>query len=328
MSLQPSRPPVLAAWGAGLDSTAMLVELVSRGEPVDQVLFADTGAEKPETYAFVPQFRRWLGERGVPSEVVRYRPTNFKNWPPYRTLTENLLTNGTLPGVAFGRGSCSQKWKVAPQHAWAKTWPPAIAAWVRGEKVVKLIGFDCSPADDRRYAEAARRDDPLYQHRYPLREWGWTRADCARRIAKAGLPPPPKSACFFCTASRPDEVRTLPAAQLRLIVLIEARARPRLRNVEGLWRRAVAGRRGSTPRPGSMTAFIRSEGLLPGAEIDAIEALAPEALVRWQARAAEVPADQRGEMRQWLQLFEAMAGDAWRLEAAAPLYADVTGAPL
>jgi hypothetical protein len=25
------RPPVLAGWGAGLDSTAMLVELVSRG---------------------------------------------------------------------------------------------------------------------------------------------------------------------------------------------------------------------------------------------------------------------------------------------------------
>jgi hypothetical protein len=326
MSLQLSRPPVLAAWGAGLDSTAMLVELVSRGEPVDQVLFADTGAEKPDTYASVPLFRRWLGARGVPSEVVRYRPSNFKNWPPYHTLTENLLTNGTLPGVAFGRGTCSQKWKVAPQHAWAKTWPPAIAAWARGEKVVKLIGFDCSRADDRRYAEAARRDDPLYHHRYPLREWGWTRADCARRIADAGLPPPPKSACFFCTASRPDEVRSLPSAQLRLIVLIEARARPRLRNVEGLWRRAVAGRRGSMPRPGSMSAFIRSEGLLPRAEIDAIEALAPEALVRWQEQAADVPADQRPEMRQWLQLFEAMAGDAWRREGAAPLYADVTGA--
>ena len=211
MSMKQQRPPVLAAWGAGVDSTAMLVELVSRGEPVDQVLFADTGAEKPETYGFIPLFRRWLEGRGVASEVVRYRPTHFKNWPPYRTLTENLLTNGTLPSIAFGRGTCSLKWKVAPQHAWAKTWPPALAAWARGEKVVKLIGFDCSRADDRRYAEAAKLDDPLYAHRYPLREWGWTRADCAERIARAGLPLPPKSACFFCPASKIWELYWLAA---------------------------------------------------------------------------------------------------------------------
>ena len=122
------RSPVLAAWGAGVDSTAMLIELIARGEPVDQVLFADVGAEKAETLAFVPVFRAWLADHGVASEVVRYAPKNFKNLPPYRTLTENLLTNGALPGIAFGRGACSQKWKAAPQHAWAKGWPPAQAA--------------------------------------------------------------------------------------------------------------------------------------------------------------------------------------------------------
>lgn len=320
MSIIEHRPPVLAAWGAGVDSTAMLVELVSRGEAIDQVLFADTGAEKPDTYAFIPIFRRWLERRGVASEVVRYRPTRFKNWPPYHTLTENLLTNGTLPSIAFGRGTCSLKWKVAPQHAWAKTWAPAQAAWARGDKVVKLIGFDCGGADDRRYAEAAKLDDPLYTHRYPLREWGWTRADCAARIEHAGLPLPPKSACFFCTASRPEEVRALPQAQLRQTELIEARARPRLRKVEGLWRTAVAGRRGATARPGSMTVFIRNEGLLAEAEIEAITSAAPAALVRWQAEAAQRPLEQRPQMRQWLQLFDQTSGAAWRPQGAPALY--------
>jgi hypothetical protein len=170
MTALTERAPVLAAWGAGIDSTAMLIELIERGEPVDQVLFADVGAEKRETLAFVPVFRSWLTERGVRSAIVRYAPKNFKNWPAYRTLTENLLTNGTLPGIAFGRGTCSQKWKAAPQHAWARTWPPAIAAWAAGRRVVKLIGYDASPADDRRYRAVQSLDDPLYEHRYPLRE--------------------------------------------------------------------------------------------------------------------------------------------------------------
>lgn len=76
------RPPVLAAWGAGVDSTAMLIELIERGENVDYVLFADTGGERPETYAFIPVFRAWLTARGVPSSIVRYEPKNFRNWPP------------------------------------------------------------------------------------------------------------------------------------------------------------------------------------------------------------------------------------------------------
>lgn len=315
--------PVIVAWGAGVDSTAMLIELVERGERIDRVLFADTGAEKPETYRFIPLFRAWLADRGVLSEIVRYVPRRFKNWPAYLTLTENLVTNGTLPSIAFGRGTCSLKWKVAPQHAWAQSWPPAIAAWGRGEKVVKLIGYDCGPADDRRYAEVRDLDDPLYSHRYPLREWGWSRADCIARIERAGLPVPPKSACFFCTAAKPDEVRSLPRAQLRQIVLIEARAQPRLRTVEGLWRKTVLGRRGAQPRPGSMTAFIRAEGLLDSAEIDAIIATAPRSLTRWQAAVAEEVAAKgtRPEMARWMTVFDAFAGTPDRIDGAPGLYA-------
>ncbi|MCI3130969.1 hypothetical protein [Phenylobacterium aquaticum] len=304
----------------------MLVELIERGEPVDQVLFADVGAEKTETMDFVPIFRAWLAARGVPSEVVRYTPKTFKNWPPYRTLTENLLTNGTLPGIAFGRGTCSQKWKAAPQHAWAQAWPPAREAWAAGRKVVKLIGFDAGAADDRRYRVAAAIDDPLYEHRYPLREWGWTRPDSIRRIRRAGLPVPPKSACFFCTAARPQEVRTLPVLQLRQIVLIEARAQPRLRNVEGLWRKAVKGARGAEPRPGSMTAFIRQERLLDVAEIDGIVETAPRALLRWQDAVAQAQMA-RPEMGRWMTVFDAFAGRVDRLDGAPGLYDGLGDAP-
>lgn len=299
----PSRPPVIAAWGAGTDSTAMLIEMVEAGEPVDQVLFADTGDEHPRTYAFIPIFRAWLEERGVPVAIVRNKVTDFKNWPPYRTLGENCLTNGTLPSIAFGFSSCSQKWKAAPQNRWTRSWAPAQRTWAAGGKVTKLIGYDCSPADQRRYAERAGVTDPLYEYRYPLREWGWQRADCVARIAAAGLPQAGKSACMFCLAAKPDDLRDYPAWALRRIVLMEARAKPRLTSIEGLWRKSVKGCRGATPHPGSMSAF-RAEALLPAAEIDLIEASAPAALLRFQDAQASLGTAERTPIADWLALFE------------------------
>lgn len=85
----------------------MIVELAQAGAPIDMVLFADTGSEKADTYGFIPIFRRWMDAHDIPSEIVRYKPRNFKHWPPYDSLGTNMLTNGTLPSKAFGRGSCS-----------------------------------------------------------------------------------------------------------------------------------------------------------------------------------------------------------------------------
>lgn len=300
----PNRAPVLAAWGAGTDSTAMLIELVTRGEPVDHVLFADTGDEHPRTYAFLAVFSDWLAERDVPVTIVRNEVRNFKNYPPYHSLGENCLTNGTLPSIAFGFSACSQKWKVAPQDAWTRRWPPAQRIWAAGGTVTKLIGYDCSPADQRRYAQREGYTDPRYSFRYPLREWGWARADCVARIAAAGLPQPGKSACLFCTATKPDELRAYPAWALRRIVLMEARAAPRLKSCEGLWRSTVKGTRGGTARPGSMTAFIRAEQLLPAHEIDGIIALAPAGLLRFQEAQSIIEANGRSPLAEWLALFD------------------------
>jgi hypothetical protein len=304
-----TRPaPVVAAWGAGVDSTAMILEIVSRRERLDLVLFADPGAERPETYDFLPIFQRWMNDRGIENHVVRYVARNFKNWPPYYTIIENCLTNATLPSISFGRNrTCSQKWKIQPQNKWVQGWKPAQDAWAAGSKVVKLIGYDCSPADNRRYAEREGHVDPHYECRYPLREWGWDREDCIRRIQQEGLPVPHKSACMMCCSARPAEIRTLPCWCLRIIVLIEARAAPRLRTVQGLWRSSTQGKRGREAHPGSMTEFIRNEGLLPSTEIDHIIASAPADLVRFQDVAALVPLEEREPMRAWLDRFNAGA---------------------
>lgn len=299
--------PVIAAWGVGVDSTAMLIEMIERGERVDMVLTADTGDEKPWTYRYRWLFSKWLADHGVPVTVVRYQPQRFKHWPPYASLSENCFTNATLPSISFGRHSCSQKWKIEPQDRWTETWEPAVACWAAGGKVRKLIGYDAGPRDSRRYAHAEGHRDDRFEYDYPLQRWGWPRERCETRIAAAGLPVPAKSACFMCGASQPWEVRALPVHQLRRIVLMEARAKPRLVNVEGLWRRAVKGHRGAVAKPGDMTSFIRAEGLLPEHEIDWIASAAAPALVAFQQRAADVPLHRRADLAQWLRLFDMKA---------------------
>ncbi|WP_318153205.1 hypothetical protein [Sphingopyxis sp. GC21] len=296
--------PVIVAWGAGVDSTAMIIEMDARGERIDMVLRARM-PERPETEAFIPIFEAWMYDRGIPHETVCYTPKRFKHWPPYSDLLENCLTNGTLPSIAFGRGVCSSKWKVGPQDAWTKAWPPAQRAWARGQKVVRLIGYDCSVRDSQRYAHRQGQISDLFEYRYPLREWGWSREDCELRIAKAGLPRVVASSCWFCTGMTCNEVRMLPRAHLRLIVLMEARAKPRLRTCEGLWRSSTKGLRGQEARPGSMTRFIREQGLLPPREIDRIIAQAPTELLDFLEGAAAVPLHQRPTMRNWLDRFNA-----------------------
>lgn len=88
----------------------------------------------------------------------------------------------------------------------------------------KLIGFDAT--EDHRaksgggtYAVSKglnlcpEKGMPVYADRYdvryPLREQGIVRERCREIIEEAGLPIPPKSACFICPASKEYEISRL-----------------------------------------------------------------------------------------------------------------------
>lgn len=303
--------PLVVSYGAGVDSTALLVEFIRRQMRPDYILFADTGGEKPETLAFLPLMASYLQAASFPPiTTVRYVPRDFKHWRPYHTLEENCLTTGTLPSLAFGFKSCSQKWKIAPQHRYLQHQEAIRTHWRRGGRVTQCIGFDAGPADLRRRAHGGNPGDRQYDYWYPLIDWGWDRARCMEEITKAGLPIPPKSSCFFCPAIKPAEVRQLPPALLRRIVLLEARAAPRLRTIAGLWRNGTKGTRSGEPRPGSIIAFIHQEQLLPAAEITVLTHLGPSRIVAQQQRF------QDGETSPpWPKFLTAVAADPLLLRA-------------
>lgn len=317
--------PLQVCYGIGNDSTAMLLRLHQLGIRPDVITFGNTGSERVSTMAYLPAANEWLRSIGFPEVTVcTYQPKDFKYYPPYGSLYENCLTNGTLPSLAFsGRKNCSLKWKVQPQNKFMENWQPAKDCWDRGDRVMKLIGYDATEEYRSDKAEAKlqqqksaggmaglKSDMALYEIRYPLIEWGWTRERCIIEMEEAGIKPPGKSACPFCPATKPYELHELPREDLLKIVTLEIRAKPRLnghktqeqldaeyeaamklfragkkskepkrylegQGCKGLWNRGCKGTRGSVKRPGMMTEYIKEHELLPLEEITFLEQTVP-----------------------------------------------------
>lgn len=200
-------------YGAGVDSTAMLMALADAGIKPDVITFADTGGEKPETYRQLHTMNIWLMKRGWP--LINKCRKVTKATTPYNDLAGNCSDNETLPSLAFGMKSCSIKWKQGPQDQFLKgvkrgpAKRPVHPLWEEykrtGRKIIKLIGYDSSPADIRRSGKI-KTEDADFLYSYPLQELGWTRPDCVARIAGEGMPVPVKSACWFCPASQKWEL--------------------------------------------------------------------------------------------------------------------------
>lgn len=258
--LFPADQPIVIAYGGGRDSTAAIIEMHRRRIRIDAIVMADTGNEKPETYAFLVIFNCWLRANGLPEiTFVRYIPAKA----PYHTLEGNMVLNATLPAIVFNRHTCAQKFKIQPQDAHIRGWAPAQRAWANGRKVTKVIGFlpeeeyRLKRADARAHAGVFSPEQAQYDFRFPLMVWGMDLGGCIHTIARAGLPVPPKSSCYFCASMKPEEVRRLSPLERGLIVLQELSAEPYNTKVHGLWRRP----RKYDARPGSITEFILKEGL-------------------------------------------------------------------
>lgn len=227
---------IALCYGAGVDSTAMMVALHAAGIRPDVITFADTGGEKRETILHVDRMNEVLAQWGWPLiETVRKVPLASTG---YTDLYGNCIANETLPSLAFGMKSCSLKWKTDPQDQFlkgVKSGPnarPPHPIWLdylaTGKRIVKLIGYDSGAADKRRSKNLASSSAD-FDFAYPLQLLGWARSDCVSAISNAlgAHMVPIKSACFFCPASKRWELYWLAAhhpEQFEAALLLERRA--------------------------------------------------------------------------------------------------------
>lgn len=209
----------IVSFGGGVNSTALLIGLHERSEKPDAILFADTGGEKPGTYLHVASMSSWCGSVGFPAvEIVKQK----------LTLEDDCLDRETLPGKAFGFGSCSERFKVQPQKRWLRTNNIKNPMW--------LVGIHIGERHRAMRAWNQRADV-----RFPLIEWEWGQDECEQAIVRAGLTVPCKSACFYCPAMPKREVLKLkqdhPELFARAIEMEQAaREGGRLTMIKGLGR--------------------------------------------------------------------------------------------
>lgn len=249
----PKDAPIIVNYGVGVDSTAMLVAMVSAGIRPDLIIFADVGDERPPTYAYLNFFDEWLQKQGFPKITrVAYEPDTA----PYTTLEGNCLANETLPSISIsGKGSCTLKFKASVMDRFLlgvrrgkvsrrrPGWQPALDSIEAGHLPYKLIGYDAGTADTCRFQKAStqKRTEP-FRYLYPLQQLGWTREDCILAIQEAGLPAPIKSSCFYCLGVKKWEVYWMAAQYPDLLVrAIHLEDNARLgkhgfKTTKGLWR--------------------------------------------------------------------------------------------
>ena len=185
------------SYGGGVQSTALII-LATQGKlgKVDAALFSNVGddSEHPATIAYVRDVAvPWAADRGLTIHELKRHTRDGQ----VETLWGRLMKEGSrslpipvrMSNGAPGTRSCTADFKIRVIAKWLK----AHGA-TETEPADTLIGF----STDEMGRSGNRRAFPYETPVYPLLGLGLSRGDCAQVIRDAGLPVPPKSACFFC----------------------------------------------------------------------------------------------------------------------------------
>jgi len=211
---------IVVSFGGGSNSAAVLINMVKHQIIPDEILFSDTGGEHPHTYQFIDVFNQWLISKNFPSiKILKYTNKNGD----VLTLEQDCINNNTIPPIAFGWKTCSQKFKIQPIEKYLKAKYP-------NEKIQMWVGFD---SGEERRIKANPNEN--FENYYPLIEWGWNREKCIEVIDKAGLPKAGKSSCFFCPNMKLNEILSLPKDLQDRCISMEKNA-TKLAELKGLGR--------------------------------------------------------------------------------------------
>lgn len=226
------------SYGGGVQSTALLVLAAQRVIDFPLFVMANVGddSEDPATLAYVREVAAPFAAQHNIELVIRNRTRRDGTT---ETLWGRLMKDGSrslpipvrMSNGAPGTRPCTVDFKIAvtakelksrgahggracPDHTIAAPCPQhrkssGVCRFHPDQRCARC--FTAKPATlgigisvDEIQRANNRRQEPHEQIVYPLLDLRLRRTDCARLIAEAGLPVPPKSSCWFCPMHRPS----------------------------------------------------------------------------------------------------------------------------
>ena len=183
------------SFSGGKDSTAMVHQMLERGEPIHSLLFFDTGWEFPEMYDHLT-----LVEEKTGLKIIRLiSKKSFDHWMYHqRVIAKDGPMKGEVVHIGYG-------------------WPHPSRRWCTREKVQALDIYHNSVPDLVKCVGYAA--DELHRCkpgiRYPLIEYGMTETDCLQYCKDLGYTWGglydifPRVSCWCCPLQKIDALRKL-----------------------------------------------------------------------------------------------------------------------
>ena len=168
----------IISWGGGVNSTAIIaLHLLGKLEGKPEIVFADTGCEYPETYAYINDVGNMLVQKGWKVTVLRpYTHIECYGTKVKEDLYQYLWDRNDVP--TFRSRPCTIEYKKLPIKRYAKGCKQFIGICKDELKRIK------------------NEKDKIY----PIKDY--TREQCEQLIAKVGLPPAHKTGCYLCPFQR------------------------------------------------------------------------------------------------------------------------------
>lgn len=164
-------------YGGGVNSTALYFIIRDRALPLDEILFADTGSELPETYATTKAFKELVEKDGYLFTTVRSGLAS--------TLFEYCWGKRIVPSRM--KRDCTSKFKVAPIRKYLRE------KYGKKEKFTNYIGIAYDELHRMRISDVG-----YCTNSYPLIENRIDREKCMQILKAQGFKNVEKSGCYFC----------------------------------------------------------------------------------------------------------------------------------
>ena len=183
---------IIVSFSGGKDSTWMLLEMIRRGEHIDEVVFFDTGWEFPQMLAHVEKVKLQVEAHGITFTTL-HPEKPFDYWMFDRNVKDDHLgyswcgLKGCRWGTKIKTGTIDKYFASEPEH-------------------IQCVGIA---------ADEMHRVKDCPNKRYPLVEYGITEAECLAGCYAAGYDwgglyeQLDRVSCKFCGMKNLKELRNI-----------------------------------------------------------------------------------------------------------------------